>query len=563
MILVRLAKIARSAVILSASLWCALATAAHAGIPLLDEVAETRSVGPKTEAVDLSAYRKVLYVSASGAAGNASGSREHPLDTVQAALDACTDAGESKRCAILVAAGTYSAANLRMKEFVDLFGGFGANWQRDILQNTTVLDGEQKGPVIHGASNARIDGFVITNGLNRGVGGGIVCDHVSPVISNNIIRGNGTIEPEDFRRDMIHQKAHDGGGIALVAGSSAEVRGNLIYGNTTGIGNGGGIFVWKDSNPKIVQNVICDNHTGRAASPGKEGSRSSNGGAIAVSLDCRPQIIANVIAMNTVADNSDAGGIYLEYDAHAQIRGNWIVGNLGMDDGGGLYVMKLSEPVLVRNVFAGNRNTSGGSGAIRLSKEGRLRATNNLIVANVTGIDAVHSWMVLRNNTFVDCVTTAIVSENATQYMKPSQVSGNIFWGEMKTPLHIKPGPADPILTNNLIPGGSSGQGNITADPGFTDDSVTATIASRKFDGTRYLTTLTLGGSKLEPSAVTGRVINVGEQWSVIHSNDSNQLMVWGNLSDKADSLRILGTYRPSAASPARHLGAYASPGDE
>ncbi|HWP40460.1 MAG TPA: right-handed parallel beta-helix repeat-containing protein, partial [Tepidisphaeraceae bacterium] len=317
--------------------------------------------------------------------------------------------------------------------------------------------------------------------------------------------------------------------------------------------------------------VIIDNHTGRAGQQGKEGSRSSNGGGIAVSYNCAPQISGNLIAMNSVADNSDGGGIYLEYDAHALIRGNWIVGNLAADDGGGMYVMKNSQPRLERNVFAGNRNSSGGSGAIRLSKEGRLHAVNNLIVCNKTGIDAVHSWMILERNSFVDCMTCAFVYENALQHMAPPIITDNIFAGQMSVPAVIKPGPVSPRLQGNVVAGQTGSQpevGSFAADLQFIDDQVIARVVRRDVDQANGLTLLTLSDidADFQDGSLVGRVINLGQQWSVIRQHQRStraagtlhELSVWGSLTDPASECRVLGTYRLAPSSAYRDKGAYA-----
>ena len=524
--------------------------------PLLQGV-DPREVGPRTETIDLTKYKRVVRVAPAGAAAK----EADTFATLDQALGAIQDAGESNRCAVLVQEGTYPTSNLGMKSFVDLFGGFDRQWRRDVFKSPTVLDARNEGPVIRAADNAKLDGFVITGGRHRGAGGAIVCDHVSPVISNNIIRGNGTVEPEGFRRDMIHQKGHDGGGVAIGAGSSAEVRQNLICGNTTGIGNGGGIFISNESRPKILQNVIIDNHTGRSGGAGKEGSRSSNGGGVAVSFSCAPEITGNVIALNTVIDNSDGGGVYLEYDAQAHLRGNWIVGNRAQDDGGGMYVMKNSEPLVERNVFAGNRNTSGGSCAIRLSKEGRMRAEHNLLVNNPNNVlDAVGSWMIFKGNTVVDEAPSAlIVFENEQQHMAASRITDNVFAGKMQMAVFVKPGAQSRItITNNVMPTGSGASGNTDAQPIFIDDSVRGTIAAQSFDANAFVTTLQLKeapGSK--ENDLTGRVISVGERWSVIKSNEDQSLIVWGDVTGKTDRLLVLGTYRQAENSPCRKLGAY------
>lgn len=524
----------------------------RADMPLFNGIQQTRSIGPRTEAVDLERYQHVLYVVAGHDDGD--GSNASPFATIQNALESIQRAGDENRYAILVAGGKYQSSELGMKEHVDLFGGFDRDWKRDIFANATVLDAQHSGRVIRGADHSRLDGFIITNGRSKSPGGAIICEHVSPVISNNIIRGNATVEPESFRRDMIHQRGTDGGAIAILTGSNTVVRNNVICENTTGIGNGGGIYIWNESKPHIISNVMCNNRTGLSGEPGKEGSRSSNGGGIAVSKDCQPQIIGNVIAMNTVADNSDAGGIYLEYDANAHVKGNWIVGNFGQDDGGGMYVMKNSEPVVEYNVFAGNRNTTDGSGGIRLSKEGRMRASHNLFAGNPSAIDLVDGWMILRNNTFVDSITNAIVYENGREHLMPSRVEGNVFAGKSKLLFHLKPsGARAPQFSMNHIPGANGDQAEL-----FIDDSIKGTIAGRTYGPDRHVTTIQVSGAQIG-IPLAGRVINVGGQWSVIQSSTPDQINVWGHISDPADSFLIQCTYRLSRNSPANGLGAYAA----
>src|SRR5262249_7816052 len=128
-------------------------------------------VGPQPRSVDPKAYAHVIHVAPGG-----------PYQTVASALASVTDASPQKRYAILVAAGTYPEVRLRMKPYVDWYGGFVAgDWKnRNVYQHATVLDGQKKGPVVLGADHARLDGFVITGGEQKGHGGGIVCDGVSP-----------------------------------------------------------------------------------------------------------------------------------------------------------------------------------------------------------------------------------------------------------------------------------------------------------------------------------------------------------------------------------------------
>jgi hypothetical protein len=544
-------------VVLMASFVCSSHSLAK--VPLFEGIEETKSIGPTTENIDPSAYARVIYVAAGSADASANGEKPHPFATLDAAMKVIRQGSANERTAIFVGTGTYEAVNLQMTPFVDLFGGFDRNWQRDIFANPTTLDANHAGPVALGADNARLDGFVITHGKNTTAGGAIVCEHVSPVISNNIIRDNQTVEPQNFHRDMIHQHGADGGAISLTTGTKAEVRGNLICHNSTGIGNGGGIWIANESAPRIAQNVICDNHTGLTGPAGHDGTRSSNGGGIAVSFSCHPEIVANVVALNSVADNSDAGGVYLEYDAQAHIKGNTIAGNFGMDDGGGMYVMKLSQPLVERNIFAGNLNTSGASSQIRLSKEGRMIAMNNLFISPSSAMDVVGSWLILKNNTFVCATGVAMVWDCESPHYSSPQITSNILVGQTQPQVFAKPNqPVKAHIAHNLAPGGSQpGENNIDASPAFLDDSAKGTIASRQFDKTRYLTALDISGASMNPNDLAGRVINVGKQWSVIQSNDTHQIKVWGNITDAAMEFAVPGSYQLPDNSPHRDCGAY------
>src|SRR5262249_32221707 len=157
--------------------------------------------------------------------------------------------------------------------------------------------------------NARIDGFVIQDGRVRGHGAGILCEHASPTISNNVFTRNTTQEPEGAHAELIHQQGNDGGAIACIAGSHATVNNNIIAGNTTEVGCGAGIAASNWSMPHILNNVICDNVTGLTD---VRNSRSSNGAGISANNalhrpPLRLRVINNVLANNRANGNSDAG----------------------------------------------------------------------------------------------------------------------------------------------------------------------------------------------------------------------------------------------------------------
>ena len=215
-------------------------------------------LGPKSDPVDTNLYHRVVYVSPTS-----------DYTSPEAALNGITNNKTTRRYVVLVAAGYYKTVNLQMKENIDLFGGFDPeDWSRDIFANPTILDAQNEGSVLLGASFSRVDGFFITGGFNQrdadispaglssedpspsvylgpfqGHGGGVSCLNASPTIANNIFHDNKTLMPTNFNHSVIHQIGSQGAAIALLRYSSGKVHNNIFYNNTTGVGDGAGIMV--------------------------------------------------------------------------------------------------------------------------------------------------------------------------------------------------------------------------------------------------------------------------------------------------------------------------------
>src|SRR5438874_2521438 len=365
-------------------LTCSLAAAAM--VPM-------GQVGPQPRGVDQAAYAHVIRVGPG-----------EKFQTVGSALASIADASPKNRYAILVAAGTYRESRLAMKPHVDLYGGFAVgDWKaREVYRHATILDAQKQGPVVIGADEARLDGFVITGGQQKAHGGGIVCDGVSPMIVNNIIVGNQTLKPT-IGEGLGKQIANEGAGIALLSGSRAYVCNNLICDNATEVGNGAGITARGNVQAKILRNVFCNNIAGVKDDTmfhGKVGSRSSPGGAIACSDESSPQISFNCIVLCSAPINNDAGGIWVEGNSMPPINYNWVVGNTSGDDGGGIYVMGNlyydetgkrfdmspdGSVAIEDNLIAGNGTIRGGPGGVRVSRWGRVDLRRNRIVGNAKG----------------------------------------------------------------------------------------------------------------------------------------------------------------------------------
>jgi hypothetical protein len=454
-------------------------------------------VGPQSTGVDTKGYSQVIRVGPTEA-----------QRSVKGALASIKDASADKRYAVLVAAGEYRESSIAMKPYVDLYGGFSAdNWtQRDIYGNSTILDARREGPVVIAANHARLDGFVITGGQHKAHGGGIICDGVSPTIVNNIIVGNRTLKPT-IGEGLGKQIANEGAGIALLAGSRAYVCNNLICENTTEIGSGAGITARGKVQAKILRNVFCNNVAGDkddAMFHGKVGSRSSPGAAIACSEQSSPQISFNCIVLGSAPINNDAGGIWVEGNSQPPINCNWIVGNLSGDDGGGIYVMGnlYFDDAGVRhdtppdgsvsvedNIIAGNDCIRGGPGGVRASRWGRIDLRRNIIVGNGKG--AAHG------------------------------AEGAVIC----------------VMENNVI--ADNGAKRDPAKPTFR---LAADIRGRTFDPVHYATDF-LVGATVGKQDLSGSVVRIGKQWSVVKSSAPGSLVVWGKLTDDATKVELLDDY--------------------
>jgi hypothetical protein len=459
-------------------------------------------VGPQSRGVNLKDYAQVIHV--------APDEKHH---TVAGALAAVTDASPTKRYAILVAAGTYNELRIAMKPHVDLYGGFAAgDWKvRDVYRHAAILDAQKKGPVVVGADHARLDGFVVTGGEQDAHGGGIVCDGVSPTIVNNVIVGNKTRKPK-IGEGLGKQVAHEGAGIALLSGSRAYVSNNLIGENTTEVGNGAGITARGNVRAKILRNVFCNNVAGVKDDQmfhGKVGSRSSPGGAIACSAASSPQISFNVIVLCSAPINNDAGGIWVEGNSMPPINYNWIVGNTSGDDGGGIYVMgnlyydeegkrhdsSPDGPVAIEdNLIAGNNTVRGGPGGVRVSRWGRVDLRRNVIVGNEKG--GAHGG------------------------------EGGLIC----------------VMEDNIM--ADNGAKRMAATPAFR---LAADITARTFDARHYVTEIATGKT-FGKEDLSGGVVRIGKQWTVVRSSGPAGLTVWGKITDEAAKVEVLDHYGVRAA---------------
>jgi hypothetical protein len=538
------------------------------GMPA-DSLLNVNKIGPQNEKVDESIYQQILYVSmTAGSDKNGDGSQDNPWQTVISALLHITNESESTRYAIYVSSGIYDQGTIYLQEWIDLYGGFNPEtWERDPAKNRSILDGRGLRRVVVGRNNSRIDGFVITNGLSSSHGAGILCDDSSPTITNNYITNNLVLEPENFNRNRIHQEGYHGGGIACLFNSVPVIKNNLIYGNRTSVGTGAGIafygWVRIDGAPAtsvennvlsgglkalVENNVIIDNIAGVND---YSRTRSSSGGGISCAHEARPVIRNNVIVGNEARGRSDAGGIYCEYYSYPLIEGNWILGNSCDDDGGGFYAMKMGNPVLVKNIFAGNWTRGGGVGGIRISKEGRTTIMSNLIIYNPGGgVQCVDSYMELEDNIVLyNSGSSGVGYVNHFSYMKPSIIKNNIIRDNEDGAIKIDEiSVSGAQVENNNIDDEweTKGENNFNRIPLFRDKGKISRAVKIDFDPDRYLTTITLDGKLKIKDGLKGKIIRSGDKWGVIKDQKDNTLRIWGLIESSGRELvefEILPSY--------------------
>jgi len=524
---------------------------AWSGATPTDSLLNVDKIGPQSEKIDESIYQQILYVSmTTGSDTTGDGSEDNPWQTV------------------ISASGIYDQGTIYMQEWIDLYGGFNPEtWERDLVKNRSILDGRGLRRVVVGRSNSRIDGFVITNGLSRSHGAGILCDDTSPTITNNYIINNLVLDPESFNRDRIHQEGYHGGGIACLFNSVPSIKNNLIYGNRTSVGTGAGIafygWVRLEGAPatRVEDNILTDGWKACVENNVIIGNisgvndfsrtRSSSGGGIACAHEARPIIRNNVVIGNEARGRSDAGGIYSEYYSYPTIEGNWILGNISDDDGGGFYTMKLGHPVLLNNIIAGNWTRGGGVGGIRLSKEGRATIRENLIIYNPGGgLQCVDSYLELEDNIILyNSGGSGLTYVNNFSYMKPIIIKNNIIRdNEEKAIRIVKNAGSTPIVEDNNVDDDwvDKGENNINRIPIFRKNGKIGKAKEILFDPEKFLTFITLDESSKKYSGLEGRVVRIGNDWGVIKDQQENIIRIWGLLESAGKELvefEILPSY--------------------
>lgn len=515
-------------------------------------------LGPVTQPIvlagylDRNTYHETRYVSVnSGSDTKGDGSKSAPWMTIRHALDQIDDARLSRRYALLVAGGTYTEGQIILKAFVHLYGGFQPeSWERDIKANRTVMDGQRQNRLMVCADHSKVDGFIFTNGEVRGQGGAILCNGTSPVISNNVFVSNRTLIPDPWEPEFIHEIANDGGAIATINGAAPGIYSNLFIGNMTEAGRGGGIAAHNRAAPRIHYNVFMGNISGI-----NDPMRSSDGGAISSSFYSNSDILFNLILNNRAQSRNDGGGIFSELWSSLHIGGNLIVGNTSDDDGGGIYLsgqvhhyITEHDPVVPQeryfnrvtgNILAGNSIPGRGiDGALRFTYHTRVAFHYNISYANTGGLDFRRSEVCARGNIVFGQVT---VRESD----HPAHFVNNLIFGDLDAR-------SDVILQDTYVSSMAQSasqdadekkSGFLAPEDIFLDDEKILDVRQAVYDADQFRTRMEVNEVPLAADGLRNRIVRIGDNWSVIQSNTSDSITLWGDHS-QAKRVHIKPTYR-------------------
>jgi parallel beta-helix repeat protein len=349
----------------------------------------------------------------------------------------------SNNCTIYVAQGTYAGtggAVLTVTKSITFYGGWDGTATTPIVRDPDIyptrLNGENTRQVVFITANTAptINGFVITGGKGKD-GGGIHVVDASPVIQNNIITANWTID----------------------SGSYAD-------------GRGGGVFVGGIGNAAISQNRILSNTSGY-------------GGGIYHDASTAITITGNEIVNNYASYRG--GGILIE-NAPDVVQTNVLSGNLAANDGGAMLIWHAAPQVAANRIV---NNSSPYGGGMSLGNAATPNLTNNLLISNTHhGLAVGGSSPVIVNNTIVG--SSAQYPGNGVHLQSSSgcsppncatpDITNNIVSNYEIGVYGLGSGPVTPAIDYNdvwgnttanysLQPGVTTGTHNISLDPLFVD----------------------------------------------------------------------------------------------
>ncbi|MAE71897.1 MAG: hypothetical protein CME06_15700 [Gemmatimonadetes bacterium] len=280
----------------------------------------------------------------------------------------------------------------------------------------------------------------ITHCTISGRSSGISCqNNSSPILSNTIIEGNSGYT----------------GGISCFDHSSPILTDCAIMRNAgSGSGRGGGIRCSEFSDPTFRNCII------------EENSCDGAGGGLHCSDSSAPTLIDCSIIGNSAT--LDGGGIYCADFCSPVLTNCTVRGCSASSDGGGLYCYRSSSPTLTNCIVGENSAQGGDGGGLYCYQNSSPTLTNCIISDNDAAGDGGGLFCYL--NTYPTLTNCTLTGNSAfdqgggllCRASSSAALTNCILWSD--TPNEI-----EGTATVNYcdIQGGSPGEGNIDANPGF------------------------------------------------------------------------------------------------
>lgn len=289
---------------------------------------------------------------------------------------------------VLVAPGTYAENINFLGKAIHVKSSQGAK--------VTVIDGGRAGSVVTFASGetskAVLSGFTLQNGANSQEGGGIAVSS-NPTITGNIIKNNTgcnggggigiAFASPLIRGNTIANNAQGGcsggiggGGISVRGAGSARIVGNTIVSNTWP-GNGGGIALFAAGTPTLENNIIKGNS-----------SAGGQGGGIWIVNDSDALIVQNLFYNN---NGSQGSGIYFLVPSGSRgplLVNNTIIGAVGATQGAAVFAGGFDNQVrFFNNLLIGQSGENAVDCDTSYSALPPTFTTNDAFSPNGTGLE--------------------------------------------------------------------------------------------------------------------------------------------------------------------------------
>ncbi|HUI64303.1 MAG TPA: T9SS type A sorting domain-containing protein [Bacteroidota bacterium] len=250
----------------------------------------------------------------------------------------------------------------------------------------------------------------------------------------------------------------------FVAGDSSIVASTIIDGSSPLQPDSGSVvrFVNHEDSTAILQGFTLRGGIGTKWTDEHGAGVYREGGGILVE-GCSPTIRCNVIANNAVSVGggvvSAGGGGIRAGDGNPHILNNLISGNTGRYGAG--VVLNFCDAVIRNNIITENRGGEDyGGGALWINHPGATTKLieNNTIAGNVASGGGIYVW-----------------------FGSPAAVRSCIIWGNTSPQVSVRTGTALTI-TYSDVQGLTSGTGNFSIDPGFSDASFHLSDTSKCID---------------------------------------------------------------------------------